>query len=440
MTVTTEPRRLGWPRRPRHVARLRAAAAPALCLLAAACGGQQAADVTPASTVSPPVVTPSPAPSPSLRAQPRPTTAPDRPPSEPSVPPQPAAPDLGAATVSLTRVATLAAPTAMTTRPGDDALYLAERAGPVRVLRGGAVEPEPFVDLSDDTRTDGERGLLGIAFSPDGSRFYASFSDRAGDSRVDEWTVDGAGAVADSRRIVLGVEQPEYGNHKGGHIAFGPDGLLYLGLGDGGGQGDPDRNGQALDTLLGKLVRIDPQPRAGAGYGIPADNPFAGDPAARGEIWVYGVRNPWRFSFDRATGDLWIGDVGQSELEEINLLPAGQAGGADLGWSDAEGSQPFNGTTNGSVPPLTEYAHAGGRCSVTGGYVYRGSAIPALTGAYVYGDLCSGEVLAVAQDGGRVVGEAALGNVDSLVSFGEDAEGELYALSLGGEVLRFDPA
>ena len=431
MTVTTEP---GLRRR----AAGSRAALLALCLMTIAACGQEAAEVTPASTVSPPVVTPSASPSSSPPLPVRPL--PDRPPSEPSIPPQPAAPDLGAAAVSLTRVATLAAPTAMTARPGDDALYLAERAGAVRVLRDGVLEPEPFVDLSGDTRTDGERGLLGIAFSPDGARFYASFSDPAGDSRIDEWTVDATGVVADSRRVVIGVEQPEYGNHKGGHIAFGPDGLLYLGLGDGGSQGDPDGNGQALDTLLGKVVRIDPRPSGGAGYGIPADNPFAGDPVARGEIWVYGVRNPWRFSFDRANGDLWVGDVGQSELEEITLLPAGQAGGADLGWSDAEGSQPYHGSTEGSVPPLTEYAHAGDRCSITGGYVYRGTAIPALSGAYVYGDFCTGEVLAVAQDGGRVVGEAALGTVDSLVSFGEDADGELYALSIGGDVLRFDLA
>jgi glucose/arabinose dehydrogenase len=346
-------------------------------------------------------------------------------------------PDLAAVAVTLTPVATLEAPIAMATRAGDDALYIAERAGQVRVLRGGQVQPAPLVDIGPDTTTDGERGLLGLTFSPDGQRLYLYFTDPNGAIRIDEFTLDGAAVRADSRRTLLVQEHPRL-NHNGGSITFGPDGLLYLGLGDGGGQGDPNRNAQSLGSLLGKVLRIDPRPAGSAPYGVPADNPFAGDPAARGEIWAYGLRNPWRLSFDRETGDLWIGDVGQNELEEVDFLPGGGRG-ADLGWSDYEGTQLYNGEAGADgIPPLYEYGRDVGS-SVTGGYVYRGQAIPALRGAYVFGDL-TGDVWALAQSGGAVTGLVDLGvEVDTLVSFGEDAAGELYALSLDGDVLRLDP-
>jgi glucose/arabinose dehydrogenase len=406
-----------------------------LALLAGACG--RGAGGAPEAALAPsgpaPVVSPSPSPT----AQPSPLDEPGAA-AATSPPAPPARPDLAGAAVALTPVATVDSPTALAPRAGDPALYVTERGGRVRVLRGGEVDPDPLLDISAETRTDGEFGLLGLAFSPDGTRLYLHFNDRAGDTLVHEWTMDGDAVRADSRRAVLVVDQPRFGNHKGGQLSFGPDGLLYLGLGDGGSQGDPDRNGQDLGTLLGKVLRIDPAPRDGAAYGVPADNPFAGQAGARGEIWVYGLRNPWRFSFDRLTGDLWIGDVGQDEIEEIDFLPAGQAAGADLGWSSAQGSRPYHGPVTG-VPPITEYTHDEG-CSVTGGYVYRGRALPALHGAYLFGDFCSGRIWAVAQEGGQVAERAELAVVDQVVSFGEDADGELYALSLNGAVLRIDPA
>lgn len=404
-----------------------------LGLLCAACGGGAARDsgaapAPPPAVVDPPVVEVSPTPASPAPEGPGPQEAP------------PAIPDLDAVAVRLTEVATLDAPSAMAMRPGDDAFFIAERAGAVRVLRDGERAPQPLVDITGETTTDGERGLLGLAFSPDGERLYLSFTDTARDTRIDEWTLDGDGVRADSRRTVFALDQP-YANHNGGHITFGPDGFLYIGLGDGGSAGDPLGAGQSLDTLLGALLRIDPLPREGAPYAVPADNPFVEDPAARDEIWVYGLRNPWRFSFDRATGDLWVADVGQNEREEVTVLPAGSAGGANLGWNVFEGTQRYAGEPSGDeVPPLTEYSCDEG-CSVTGGFVYRGEAIPALRGAYVYGDFCSGFVRAVAQEDGAVVAEADLGvEVESLVSFGEDADGELYALSLSGGVFRVDPA
>lgn len=361
--------------------------------------------------------------------------------SAPSSPP--ATPDLDAVAVALTPVAELDQPSAMTARPGTDDLYVAERPGVVRVLRGGDALDEPFLDVSDQTVAEGERGLLGIAFAPEGDRLYVSYTDLEGDSRLDEYAVDAERADPASRRELLRVEQP-YANHNGGHVAFGPDGLLYLGLGDGGDAFDPEGNGQALDTLLGKLLRIDPRPAPdGAAYTVPPDNPFVGQPDARPEIWAYGLRNPWRFAFDAENGDLWIGDVGQDELEEIDHLPLEASRGANFGWSRFEGTLALG--DEAAMPPelvgpLTEYTHEQG-CSVTGGTVYRGAAVPALQGAYLYGDFCSGRVNALHQVDGEVVASADLGlAVDALVSFAEDGAGELYVLSLSGPVYRLDPA
>ncbi len=392
-----------------------------LCLAACGEGGEGAA---PPEPVDPPIVSePSPPPA---------TATPT-----PSPPPLPDTPDLEAVAVTLTPVATLDAPTAMAVRAGDDALYIAERGGAVHVLRDGQVEAGELVSVAADTRTDGERGLLGLTFSPDGQYLYLYFTDTAGSIRVDEWTLEGDTVLPDSRRTLLVQEHPR-SNHNGGQITVGPDGLLYLGLGDGGGSGDPNGNGQSLGTLLGKVLRIDPRVGDGVPYGAPADNPFVADPEARLEIWAYGLRNPWRFSFDRLTGDLWIADVGQNQIEEINFLAQGGRG-ADLGWNDYEGTQLYEGQPGADgIPPISEYGHDAG-CSVTGGYVYRGEAIPALRGAYVYGDFCGGWIRAIEQSGGAVVAEVDLGlQVDALVSFGEDAAGELYALSLEGQVLRFE--
>ena len=243
-----------------------------------------------------------------------------------------------------------------------------------------------------------------------------------------------------SRRELLFVKQP-YPNHNGGQLAFGPDGDLYIGLGDGGSEGDPHDNGQSLRTLLGKILRISPRPAGGKPYGIPPGNPFAGRGDAQPEIWAYGLRNPWRFSFDPATGDLWIADVGQDSWEEIDRQPGGSSGGQNYGWNRLEGTHPYHGQPpSGTVPPVVEYSHDGGACSVTGGYVYRGSALPELRGSYLYGDYCAGWLAAVATSGDSVSQPRQLGvRVPQLSSFGVDQAGAIYALSLDGPIYRLVP-
>jgi glucose/arabinose dehydrogenase len=308
----------------------------------------------------------------------------------------------------------------------------------VRVLTPDGLG-EPVLDISAETTTDGERGLLGIAFDDEFAHLYLSFTDRSGHTRVDELAVVAGQLRPETRRTVLTQEQP-FANHNGGHLAFGPDGMLYIGLGDGGSGGDPLDAGQDLGTLLGKLLRIDPA--GGEPYAVPPDNPFVDDPAARPEIWAYGLRNPWRFSFDAATGDLWIADVGQSAREEVNRAAAGGDGGENYGWSRMEGTLPYSGEEPADhVPPVFEYGTGPRRCSITGGYVYQGDAIPELRGDYVFSDFCEGELRALDLDAGRVVGETRLG-VDggAVVSFVEGPDRELYVLDLDGPVRRIDPA
>ena len=343
--------------------------------------------------------------------------------------------------VALEEVVRLDSPIALTQRPGFDELVVAERGGTVRVVAGGR-GGEPIVDISGETTPSGERGLLGLVFSPDGSHLYLNYTDERGDSRIDEWATGPGVADVDpgSRRNVLSVDQP-FPNHNGGNIVFGPDGLLYVGFGDGGSGGDPDERAQDPNELLGKILRIDPRASGDDPYAVPADNPFAGG-GGRGEVYVVGVRNPWRFTFDRENGDLWIGDVGQGSEEEIDLLPAGRQRGANLGWDRLEGNQPFEGEAPaGAVAPVFTYGRDEGY-SVTGGYVYRGSAIPGLAGAYVFADYGASVVRALGLEGGRVVSERSLGvetGPASLVSFAEDADGELYAVSLDGPVFRLVP-
>jgi glucose/arabinose dehydrogenase len=420
--------------------RPRGAAAVAFLLVGlAACGSDDPGAETGATS---PVVAISPSPTTGA-----PTTAPPasdatEPGSTPA-PPTTTPVALNDVQVSLDDVGSFDQPIALVARPGHpDLLYVAERPGRVRAVGDGV--DDVVLDITGNTTTDAERGLLGLAFSPSGDFLYVSYTDDDGTSTIDEYGVVDDGTVdTNSKRRILTQDQP-YANHNGGHIIFGPDGYLYFGLGDGGAADDPDRNGLDLDTWLGKLLRIDPsQPDGDQPYSIPTDNPYVTVAGARPEIWSSGLRNPWRFSFDRATGDLWIGDVGQNQWEEVDLAPATDGAGkaADFGWSAWEATHRFNEDQDAPdhVPPIAEYEHGSEGCSITGGFVYRGTAVPALTGVYVFGDYCSGKIwgLRFAADGS--IERAELASLPTLVSFGEDLDGELYAVSLDGSVVRFSP-
>ncbi|WP_069741868.1 sorbosone dehydrogenase family protein [Streptomyces sp. EN23] len=339
---------------------------------------------------------------------------------------------------SLTEVARAQSPSAGAAGP-DGTVWIAERAGTVRVLDDSGLG-EPVLDISDETTTDGERGLLGVAFDKTFTHFYISYTDLEGTSTIDEFAVEGGQLRTDTRRTVLTQTQP-YANHNGGDIKFGPDGYLYIAFGDGGSGGDPHGNGQELGTLLGKLLRIDPS--GGDPYAIPADNPFVDDANAKDEIWAYGLRNPWRFSFDAGTGDLLIGDVGQSDWEEIDRAPADSEGGENYGWASMEGTHPFRGGTEPAnhVPPVYEYDRTGLGCSVTGGFVYRGDALPDLRGSYVFSDYCDGTLRTLQLENGEVTGVGDLGvSGGEVISFVEGGDGELYVLGSSGVVSRVDPA
>ncbi|MEX2421143.1 MAG: PQQ-dependent sugar dehydrogenase, partial [Actinomycetota bacterium] len=309
-----------------------------------------------------------------------------------------------------------------------------------RIILASSHASDVVLDLGEDVATGGERGLLGMAADPDGDRLYVDYTDTAGDTRIRSWPiVDGRPVGSPDEGVDhLSIGQP-FPNHNGGNLAFGPDGYLYVGLGDGGSGGDPNGNGQSLETLLGKMLRIAPRPFGDESYGIPSDNPFVGRDDVRPEIWAYGLRNPWRYSFDRETGDLWISDVGQSAREEIDVEPAGSAGGLNFGWNLFEGTLPYEGRSDDdqTVSPVYEYPNGSGGCAVTGGYVYRGAEIPELVGAYVFGDFCRGSLEAFVLRDGEAAQQRPLGQVvEGLASFGEDANGELYALSLTGPVYR----
>jgi len=342
--------------------------------------------------------------------------------------------------VTLTPVADVQTPTALAVRADDPALYVAEQGGRIVAVTDGQVAP--VLDISDAVSAGGERGLLGITFSPDGSRLYVHYSDVDGNTQLDEYAMGGEGIG--SRRPILSVDQPQ-ANHNGGELVFGPDGMLWLGLGDGGGAGDEGPghaaggNGQSLDTLLGKILRIDPS--RGDAYAIPPDNPFA-DGGGLPEIWSYGLRNPWRFSFDRETGDLWVADVGQNAWEEVNVVAAPRRGaGVNFGWNHLEGTNEFRGgAPSDAVPPIVEHSHDDGSCSVTGGYVYRGDRIPQLRGAYLYSDYCAGTVRAVRLLDAEVADRADLPiSAAQIAAFGQDLDGELYVLSQSDGLLRIDP-
>ncbi len=361
--------------------------------------------------------------------------------------------EAGAAAAGRVRLVSLGsfdAPLYVTAPPRDTRrVFVVEQAGTIRVLRAGRRLARPFLDLRSRVTSGGEQGLLSLAFAPDyhtTRRFYVNYTDSRGDQRVVEFrrsTSDPDRAVRSSGRLVLRYRQPE-SNHNGGLVAFGPDRLLYIGTGDGGGADDRHGsrgNAQDLGSLLGKLLRIDPRRTGSRRYRVPSSNPFVGRAGARPEIYSYGLRNPWRFSFDRSTGALTIGDVGQGAIEEVDYAPKGGARGVNYGWRPFEGRRRnYPGeSAPGAVAPVLELSHDDGNCSITGGYVVRDGGLPALRGRYVYGDFCKGRLRSVRLSAGRARDDraiAGLKTIRSLSSFGEDARGRVYVVSLDGPVYR----
>jgi glucose/arabinose dehydrogenase len=343
----------------------------------------------------------------------------------------------------------LRSPVYITSAPGDKRLFVVEQEGTIRTIRNGQVASRPYADLRRFVTAGGEQGLLSVAFSPEfasSGKLYVYFTNKQGNEVV--WELHarkGAASIRPGHRELVQIPDTE-GNHNGGQLQFGPDGMLYFGDGDGGGGGDQHGehgNGQNPGTLLGKLARIDVTTRTGElPYGIPKDNPFVGKAGWRPEIWALGLRNPWRFSFDHSNGDLWIGDVGQNAWEEVDHVKRGLAG-VNFGWNRFEGRHSFQSSTplaGGTLrAPVAEYSHSDG-CSITGGYVYRGPHIAGLSGRYVYADYCSGKMWTLSPAGGAprdvssVVSDAG---AKSIVSFGQDGSGMLYVCTSEGTIYRF---
>jgi len=326
---------------------------------------------------------------------------------------------------------------------GSGRLFIAQQGGEILVFDGTRLLPVPFLDLSSSVSSGSEQGLLGLAFHPNyetNGLFYVNLTDAAGDTQILRFTVSADANVADPGSVVplLSVDQP-FANHNGGQLVFGPDGKLWIGLGDGGSAGDPGNRAQSGSTLLGKILRIDVD--QGVPYGIPLDNPFVADPAVRDEIWALGLRNPWRFSFDRLTGDLFIADVGQNAWEEVSFEPVTSGGGRNYGWRRMEGAHCFNPASNcddGSlVLPILEYSHSLG-CSITGGYRYRGAEMPERFGTYFFGDFCSGRIWGGIEnvETGTWTSTELLDSDVLISTFGEDEQGELYVADLGGTLYR----
>jgi glucose/arabinose dehydrogenase len=347
--------------------------------------------------------------------------------------------------IRLVQIGSFSSPLHVTAPPGDRRrVFVVEQGGRIVVVRGGRTLARPFLDISSLVQAGGEQGLLSMAFAPDyatSGRFYVYYTDREAEQRIVEYRRSGPDrASPGSARLVLRMEDPEP-NHNGGLMVFGPDRLMYVGTGDGGGGNDQHGsrgNGQSLSSLLGKILRIDPRAARGEPYRIPSSNPFVGRSGARGEIYAYGLRNPWRFSFDRATDNLSIADVGQDAVEEVSFVRSGR--GANFGWRPFEGNRRiFDEPASDAVAPVITHSHSSGFCSITGGYVVRDPAVPSLAGRYVYADVCEGRIRAARlRPGRRTRGRVlSLPGVASPSSFGEDARGRVYVTSLAGPVFRF---
>ena len=351
-------------------------------------------------------------------------------------------PPLDDVRLELDTVATgLSAPVHLAAPAGDARLYVVEQAGRIRMIENGALRPAPFLDIDARVRSGGEEGLLSVAFHPrhaENGYLFVAYTDNGSAVTVERYTRAAGGQTADpaSAKTIIVIPHP-FSNHNGGQLAFGPDGMLYLAVGDGGGGGDPQGNGQNRNTLLGKLLRLDVD--AGDPYAIPAGNPFVGHADARAEIWALGLRNPWRFSFDRTGGTLYVADVGQNAWEEVNAVP-GSAAGVNYGWVTMEGRHCYNAATcsqSGLTLPPVEYATSASACAVTGGFVYRGAAMPRLAGHYFYSDYCGGFLRSFRWSGSAAADPREwLTRVGNVTSFGEDAAGELYVLTAGGAVAR----
>jgi glucose/arabinose dehydrogenase len=329
---------------------------------------------------------------------------------------------------------------------GSGRLFVVEKAGRIRVYDKGSLLATPFLDITSRVKSSGyEQGLFSVAFPPDyrkKGRFYVNYTGKYGETVVARYHRAETPVAADpgSEEVILTVAQP-YANHNGGQLAFGPDGYLYIGMGDGGSGGDPRGHGQNRRTLLGAMLRIDVE-SARRPFAVPAGNPHAEKPGARPEIWATGLRNPWRFSFDRQTGDLYIADVGQNRYEEVNVQPAGSGGGENYGWNIMEGMHCYRKTPceqEGLTPPVAEYTHAGGNCSVTGGMVHRGAAHPALNGIYLYADFCSGRLWGLRKKGDSWESALLLETGLGVSTFGEDEDGNVYLADFqGGALYRIE--
>lgn len=363
--------------------------------------------------------------------------------SGPVAPPLPVPAPPAPLTLALRQVATgLDNPTFLTAPPADARQFIVERAGRIRILQDGLVRAVPFLDISGRVSMAGEGGLLSMAFHPRyaaNGQYFIYFTDSAGDIVVERRNVSGNPSLSDptSALEIIRIPHPGFSNHYGGLVAFGPDGNLYLGTGDGGSAGDPPRNAQNLGSLLGKMLRLDVEgATAGAPYAVPPSNPFAGQAGRRAEVWAYGLRNPWRYAFD--AGQLYIADVGQDRREEVHVVGAAQ-GGQNYGWNIFEGTLCYNATTcssAGVTPPAFEYDHGPADvngCSITGGYVYRGAAIPELAGRYFYSDYCAGYLKSFLAAGAGAIEQTdwRIPNIGRVVSFGRDADGELYLIAGG---------